>query len=205
MKNLIITAMLLMLFTACSSDDNNNEIEDPVSERIEYEFSSETEIPNGNGEDISVTIPVSQDMIIIDPTKVFLEITLDHYKASDITCGYILPNETIYRRIFANLGGNNNFDRNNVLSFNPNHTDVISTTADYPGGIIPAGNYKEGSYSTTLNPVETPLFHNMINKNIKGNWRFFFEDYQDDISLDDGSLVKIKLIFDEGALQVNEN
>ncbi len=204
MKTIIRTTAVFvtMMIIGCSSDDDNT-TEEPISERLEYEYNIETDIPNGTGETLIVTIPIDQDKIVIDPTKVFVEITLDHDKASDLTYGYFMPNESVSRIIIAGLGGNNNYDRNNILSFNPNHTQAINTTQDYPGGIIPRGNYKQGTYSEGTQ-VETPLFHNMMNKNIRGNWRFLIEDYQDDLSIDDGSLIKIKLIFDEGALEVND-
>ena len=199
-------AILIMVMSACSSDDSKEIIEEPLSERLEYEFTTETEIPNGTGELALVTINVGEDRIVIDPTKIFIEFTLDHYEAKDLTYGYVIPNDNnTYRCLVRNLGGSNNYEAQNVLSFNPNHTNVINADGNYPNNSVPQGNYKEGSLSPTA-AIDTPLFSNMMGKNINGTWKFFVEDYQDNWNLiDDGNITKIKLIFDEGALEVTNN
>lgn len=42
----------------------------------------------------------------------------------------------------------------------------------------------------------------MMSKNINGAWKFFLKD---DFGPDEGKIIKIKLIFDEGALEVTNN
>jgi len=197
-------AIFAIMMTACSSDDSNNAVvEEPLSERIEYEYTTERLIPNGNNL-IDIPINVNEDKVVINPSKVFIEIMLDHKDAQDLSYGYLMPNDgTEFRTIVSKLGGTNNYNANNVLSFNPEHTQVINPNPSFhfPNGIIPSGNYKEG----TSNPgfqVETPLFNSMLNKNINGVWRFFFID--DNLG-HEGKVIKIKLIFDEGALEVANN
>ena len=193
-----ILAMIMM--AACSSDDSKP-AEEPLSERLEYENTTETTIYDFS-EPVYIQIQVPEDKIIIDPSKVSLEITLEHQVAFDLSYGYRMPNSTTDYKIVNTLGGFNKYSRENVLSFNPNHTEVINPDGsfNYPNQTIPAGNYEEGGLSNEY-PVETPMFSSMLNKNIKGNWQIFFVDTAE---LDEGKVIKVKLIFGEGALEVTE-
>lgn len=207
MKTTIITtaAIFAIMMTACSSDDSDNAVvEEPLSERIEYEFNTETEIPNGTGELAIVTINVEEDKVIIDPTKIHIEITLEHEVALDLSFGYLMPNTgNEFKTIVNQLGGFNKYIPQNVFSFNPENTQIINPSENhyYPQQTIPAGKYREGTNNPEY-PVETPLFQSMLNKNIKGQWKFYFLD---SVELDQGKVIKIKLIFDEGALEVTNN
>ena len=202
MKSLIRTTAFLVLLavTACNSDDNKN-TEEPLSERLEYEYTTETTIPDYPVSPLLIDIEVQEDEVVIDPSKVHIEISLEHEVAADISYGYLMPNNgTEFKTIVNELGGFNKYVAQNVLSFNPENTQVINSSGDfyYPDGKIPAGNYKEGTNDPQYAP-ETPLFKSMLNKNIKGKWKFYFLDSYE---MDEGKVIKIKLIFDEGALQV---
>ena len=186
----------MIVMTACSSDDDTKI---KVSERLEYEYTIEQAIP-----DFSVpayiSIPVEEEKIIIDPTKVYVEISLEHELAADLSYGYKMPNNVTEYTMVNCLGGFNKYNRQNTLSFNPSHTEVLaSENFTYPNGIIPQGNYNGGGLSENF-PVETPMFNSMLNKSIKGTWKFFVKD---NFELDEGKVIKVKLIFDEGALEVN--
>ncbi|RZK12878.1 MAG: hypothetical protein EOO46_01455 [Flavobacterium sp.] len=205
MKSIIKTTALAMVFalTACSSDDGEKRVEEPISERLEYEFTNQIPIPDGSGTLAIISLEVDADEVVIDPSKVHIEITLEHELAIDVSYGYLMPNDgDEFRTIVNKLGGYNKYSAQNVLSFNPENTQVINVSENfnYPENTIPQGDYKEGTNDADF-PVETPLFKSMMNKNINGTWKFFFID---DFEQDEGKVVKIKLIFDEGALQVNE-
>ena len=191
-------AIFAITKTACSSDDDTKV---KVSERLEYEYAIEQPIP-----DFSVpayiSIPVEEEKTIIDPTKVYVEISLEHDVAADLSYGYKMPNNSTEYTMVNCLGGFNKYNKQNALSFNPSHTEVLkSDNSMYPNGIIPQGNYNGGGISEDF-PAETPMFNSMLNKSIKGTWKFFVKD---NFELDEGKLVKIKLIFDEGALEVTNN
>ena len=192
----IFAAILMIAMTACSSDDDTKI---KVSERLEYEYTIEQAIP-----DFSVpayiSIPVEEEKIIIDPTKVYVEISLEHELAADLSYGYKMPNNGTEYTMVNCLGGFNKYNRQNTLSFNPSHTEVLaSENFTYPNGMIPQGNYNGGGLSENF-PVETPMFNSMLNKSIKGTWKFFVKD---NFEFDKGKVIKVKLIFDEGALEVN--
>ena len=194
---------MLFAVTACSKDDDNKTIDEPISERLEYEFTNEVLIPDGTGSIALINLEVDADGVVIDPSKIFIEITLEHELAIDVSYGYLMPNNgNEFQAIVNNLGGFNKYSAQNVLSFNPENTQVLnaSDTFSYPDNTIPQDDYKEGTINPEF-PVETPLFKSMMNKNIKGTWKFFVLD---DWDQDEGKVIKIKLIFDEGALQVNE-
>lgn len=204
MKTIIkITAIFAaIMLTACSSDDNKK-TEEPLSERLEYEYATETIIPDGTVVPVMINIEVPDDKKVIDPTKIHIEITLEHEVALDLSFGYLMPNTgNEFKTIVNQLGGFNKYIPQNVFSFNPENTQIINSSENhyYPQQIIPAGKYKEGTNNSEY-PVETPLFQSMLNKNIKGQWKFYFLD---SVELDEGKVIKIKLIFDEGALQVDE-
>lgn len=196
-----IAILAMIMITACSGDDSKT-TEEPLSERLEYQYTSETIIPDV-GDPIYIPIQVLEDKIITDPTKVYLEITLEHEVAFDLSYGYQMPNSSTEYKIVNSLGGFNKYSRENVLSFNPNHNEVINPDGGftYQNQTIPAGNYKEGSFSDE-HPVDTPLFNGMLNKNIKGTWKFFFVDSEE---FDQGKLIEVKLIFDGGALEAANN
>ena len=197
-----IAFVLLLMVMACSSDDAEKR-EESISERLEYEFTNEVLIPDGTGSMAIINLEVDADEVVIDPSKVYIEITLEHELAIDVSYGYLMPNNgDEFQAIVNNLGGFNKYSAQNTLSFNPEHTQVMngSETFSYPNNTIPQDHYKEGTSNPEF-PVETPLFKSMMNKNIKGLWKFFFLD---DWDQDTGKVVKIKLIFDEGALQVDE-
>lgn len=195
-----ILAMIMM--AACSSDDSKP-AEEPLSERLEYENTTETIIPDGSETGVTIILNVDEDKNVIDPSKIFLEITLDHQIAVDLSLGYTMPSASQLQGIFSGLGGLNKFSRENVLSFNATHTAVISENPSflYPNSTVPQGNYKQASTNSEF-PVETSLFSSMMSKNINGAWKFFLKD---DFGPDEGKIIKIKLIFDEGALEVTNN
>lgn len=202
MKTVIKTTaiFLMMVLTACSNDDGKK-TEEPLSERLEYEYTTETIIPDGTVVPVMISIEVPNDKIVIDPAKVHIEITLEHEVALDLSFGYLMPNTgNEFKTIVNQLGGFNKYIPQNVFSFNPENTQVINPDGNhyYPQQTIPAGNYKEGTNNPEF-PVETPLFQSMLNKNIKGQWKFYFLD---SIELDEGKVIKVKLIFDEGALGI---
>lgn len=183
----------ISVIISCSNDDK-----DVVPTRFEYEFATETAIPD-NGNVRLITINVEADRVVINPSKVFLEITLNHPVASDLSYGYLMPNDgDEFKNIVNNLGGLNAYNSANSLLFSPTAVETINPSIDYiyPNFVISAGIYKEGTASPDY-PVESPLFQSMMNKNIRGDWKFFFLDTQE---LNEGSIIKVKLIFEEGAL-----
>lgn len=187
---------MLIAVTACSKDDEVEKIvEEAKSERIEYVYNGPRDFLNTS---TYVNITITDDEIIIDPTKVTLQIRLKHDKAIDVDYGYIAP-EAEEKFIAVGLGGNNKYSANSTLSFNSVNTEIIGD--NYPNQTIPTGNYTSGT-SFFNNPLhEAPLFKSLLNKNIKGVWSFFFYEFGDTQS---GQIQSVKLIFEEGALQVNE-
>lgn len=190
---LILGMMLLFIVMACNKDDDEG-----ISSKLEYQFTTETLIPD-NGNPLIITINVDADRVVVDPSKVFLEITLNHSVARDLSYGYLMPNDgDEIRSIVNNLGGLNAYSSDNTLVFSPTSLVSINPSEDYmyPNFVVSAGVYKEGTSSEEF-PVESPLFHNMLDKNILGDWKFFFLDTRE---LYQGSVIKVKLIFEEGAL-----
>lgn len=129
-----ILAMIMM--AACSSDDSKP-AEEPLSERLEYENTTETIIPDGSETGVTIILNVDEDKNVIDPSKIFLEITLDHQIAVDLSLGYTMPSASQLQGIFSGLGGLNKFSRENVLSFNATHTAVISENPVFSIPILP--------------------------------------------------------------------
>jgi len=194
-KTTALIAMLIFL-TACSSDEAEKIIEEPVSERVEYVYNGPQDFISAS---TSVGIEIYDDAIIIDPTKVTLQIRFKHDKAIDVDYGYIAPGAE-EEFIAVGLGGSNKYNANNTLSFNSTNTEIIGD--NYPDQTIPEGNYTSGS-SFINDPLlhEAPLFKSLLNKNIKGVWVFFFYEFGNTQS---GQIQSVKLIFEEGALKVND-
>lgn len=199
MKNTISKISLVfaigILFFSCSKNN-----EDPEPTLYEYEFNTETIIPDN--EVMLISINVKDDAIIIDPTKVYIEIRLQHAVARDLSFGYLMPDDDgEAQSIVNNLGGINAYSSANTLTFNSTAIETINPSVDniYPNFVVPAGRYREGTSDAQF-PVETPLFNGMMGKNIRGDWQFFFLDT---VELNEGSLISVKLIFEEGSLSAN--
>ncbi len=201
MKNLKKTNQIFILFLSIfslisCSKDNNEEPKPKLSERKEYLFTTITNIPDDGSANLEIPIIIGDNRTIIDPTKVKLELKLEHGYASDLLVMYKNPTGT-YKGIFIFVGSSNDFISTNTLSFGTNHTLASFIIED--GYKIAAGNYNSMSNDIVLNPVEKPLFEQLRNKNINGTWKFFFSDVLASYS---GKVHSIKLIFEEGALSV---
>lgn len=188
----VFTFILVISLFSCSKDENNTQ---KISERKEYSFTTVTTIPNNGVDNLELTINVPESRIIIDPSKVKLEVKLQHERANSLHFLYKNPSGN-YKSIFVFTGGVNSFVSQNSLLFGSTHTkdafDIVSLRT------IAAGNYN--SILSDVNPVERPLFSQTSNKNIQGNWNFFISDVTADSW--QGNLYSIKLIFEEGALNI---
>lgn len=198
MKNLIKPFALFLItitLTSCSSDDDTTN--EPTSAgRMEFVYDIVTEFTGVTGDNI-ITLNVGTDAVVIDPTKVYIELNLELSYAATMDYGYAMPSdESEFKYMVGALGGDNQYIPSNTLRFNPNHTNVIED--DYQDGIIPSGDYTSHTLDAIYFPIESPLFNSMLGKNIQGNWKFNFAAYANL----PGKVHKIKIIFEEGALEL---
>lgn len=190
------TILTILTMTACSSDDSKDAPEEePLSEKVEYVFSEPTQIAS-DGFTI-IDLEVGANAKIIDPTKITLELRLSHQQAMDVDFTYVPPDGDGHY-ILIGAGGYNKFNPNSTLTFRSSHTQMIAD--EYPNNTIPTGDYTSTSFDNEIYPVEKPLFNSLLNKNTEGTWKFVFSDVGDTES---GDVYWIKLIFEEGALEVN--
>ncbi|HLT53655.1 MAG TPA: hypothetical protein VKZ97_07180 [Flavobacteriaceae bacterium] len=196
MKTIFKTVLvigLLILFWACNKEDDSSE-NLPLGD---MEFVNET-LANFTGDpgDNIVTLYVDTNAIVVDPTKVFIELNIEYPVAGALDYAYKMPFENAeFQYLVGAVGGNNEYIPENTLRFNPNHENIIESS--YPDSVVPSGDYNSATLNAFDFPVETPLFGSMMGKNIQGEWQFNFPDY----SGQPGSVHKIKLVFEEGALQ----
>lgn len=187
--------IILFMFLACNKDDDTTE-EMPLGD-IEFIYDTVTSFTGDPGDNI-VTLNVDIDAIVVDPTKVFIELNMEYPVAGALDYAYKMPFENAeFQYLVGAVGGNSEYIPENTLRFNPNHEHVIESS--YPDSIIPSGDYNSYTINAFDFPVETPLFGSMMGKSIQGNWRFNFADYAGQ----SGKVHKIKLVFEEGSLQRN--
>lgn len=186
MGRVLAMAFFIGSFYACS---------DAVSERREYAYTTITSIPDDEVNNLEISIHISENRTVIDPSKIKLEVKLEHTQATDILLQYRNPGGT-YLTIFNFLGADNDFAPQNTLVFGSTHTLTNFNTA---GGYVLGGNYTSMTNDVNAYPVEVPLFEQTRNMNISGTWNFFISDVS---AGESGNLHSIKLIFEEGALSL---
>ena len=193
---------LLVLFTillsSCSNnDDQGTDTEIPTPSENALEF-----VNNGSGGEnilgniVVYSIDVDENRILTNPNQLFMEFNVSHAKAGDVYIGYRPPNSETVNILVYGLGGENSYSGTNTLRFNPLFAaEIQSELGVYDGNTIPSGNYKSGT-AYDSNDLENPLFDSIDNENIQGTWKFYFEDVDGTLEVE-----QIKLIFNEDAFE----
>ena len=115
------------------------------------------------------TINIPKAGTINDPSKISVDISLNHDNADDLVMILYLPNGDNFT-LLRNVGADNNFVANNILTFVSSSTYTISNTASNVN--IFAGFYKQ-CLSTNQNLVlsNDDLMETVLaNKSIQGDW-----------------------------------
>ena len=131
----------------------------------------------------AITVPLTG--VVVDPTKITLNLSLKAAWLGDISVELVAPNGdaiTLIRRLGAifnsSCGDSSSFVPGNILSFNAANTTLIDAEAIANGFPIPPGNYAP-TYSVAtypkLNPGNLTTFLN--GRQLNGEWRLYIYDY----------------------------
>jgi subtilisin-like proprotein convertase family protein len=147
------------------------------------------------------TIEIIGTGIITDPSKVTIELDIEHYYGGDLVIELIAPSGEscgLIKRLGATsdstCGNSSNFITGNKLSFNSTFTTTLTANEIVTGNYAPTqGN---SNYPTTVPMISLATF--LTGKNITGIWKLKMYDYGVG---DTGKLNSWKLKFETGALQ----
>lgn len=219
MKTLNKISLLIITFfaIACSKNEDSSPTPTPAALSVAFEGINTTvtaipdaaALPVGSTNVVEIPITIDKEGVIIDGSKITIELDLTHTFAGDVAVRIIAPTGESFglikrigstsQSLDGSLGSNNNFKAGNKLVFNSTFVNSFPftsiTTFD-----IPAGNYKPTFGVNTIPTivVEVPLAAFFANKNIKGIWKLKAYDcgYGDT-----GSVNEWKIKFDTGALK----
>lgn len=215
LKMLVIAAVLLTI--SCSKDDEPKTYGSVNLPLLPASFEQNnavniTDATGGCGSNAVTTPVVSEIMIsnngiIIDPSKVTIDLGLSHTWCGDLVVELIAPSGdscTLIKRLGSSSNEDScasgaNFISTNILSFNSLNPDPINVLNYTTDDEVPAGNYMPSSGAGTFLPSVkmTPLKGFLMNKSINGTWKLRVADYGGG---DSGSIQNWKIRFEAAAL-----
>lgn len=224
MKTIKLTAAILSLVSiiaiSCSKDDDAPAVPTPIVPDTRLvlpatlENNTQLTLPDGVanggacGSQVTPgtaenTIEIAADGIILDPTKLSIEVDISHTYGGDVVLELVTPSgesvgliKRIASTVDTSCGTNTDFVVGNKLTFNSTNATQL---AGGPPSFI-TGNYAPSSgtstYPTTVAMTSLATF--LTGKNIKGVWKM--KIYDCGVG-DIGKLNSWKLKFEVGALQ----
>jgi len=180
MKNFVnmLTACVVLSFTACSSDDRNDNVTEPDVENLVFEKTVPMPLPkatqtNFNSPVIygvaSSSITVDRSGTIAKPWRVSVHLDLNSHYTRQYTIELFTPSGASIR-LCERVGGS--FQSGNILTFNSGAVSPFPQNVN----VIPTGTYLPSS--GLIGPHQNNLGTFLQDKDISGQWTIKVTDYE---------------------------
>jgi subtilisin-like proprotein convertase family protein len=184
----------LFLMASCSNDDNNGD--QKLTLPATFENNTALNIPDTPpGVPVYSEINIPNSGTIIDPSKINIELDLEHSFCVDLVIQIVAPDGNA-TTLLKRYGAGNDLISGNILRFNSTFTNTMISNPIATGNYAPLINQDTSFEPTNISTPSLELF--LTNKNIKGIWKIKASDW---FTGNVGKLNTWKIKFAEGALK----